>query len=443
VHSVGARRPRDTVPTVTTGTRVRAALRRLPRLRARLRRPHAWAMHARLRWHARAGLDPHLIVFESFGGRRFAGAPRALYEAMRVDPQYASYRFVWALRDPARATASPALQDERTRVVRFRSAEYYRAFARAQVWISNSILLPELVPSSRQLYVQTWHGTGIKRIGLDVPVAAGVLDSKAEIDDRYRIEATKISLFLSPGPFGTKVFAGAFGLPPSGPDSPFVEVGHPGNDVLVAAAPETVAASRARLSVPARARTVLYAPTFRDDVNDPRSGYRFEQPLELDRLGDALGPEHMLLLRTHYLVTMRSDERGGGSPVRDVSAVEDVRDLLLASDVLVTDYSSLAADYCLLDRPMVFYVYDADRFAGQVRGLYFPIEELPGPLVRTQDELVAALLDPTLAERWAPQRRAFRARICPNDDGQATARALDLIAARVMTAQGTRPRAGR
>lgn len=408
-----------------------SVLARNVRLRVTVRRVRTRLLYVRYRWHARCDIDDHLIVFESFVGRIYAGSPRALYESMLDDPRFAACRFVWAFRDPDHVSGFASLQNSRTAVVAFGSASYYRAFARASVWISNSVLAPELVPR-KQLYVQTWHGTGIKRIGFDVVSTTKMaMNEKAEIDERYRIEASKIDLFVSPAPFGTKVFASAFGLPAVGPDSPFVEIGNPRNDALAVATQAQVATARARLEVPDGVKAILYAPTLRDDQYEPGTGYVFNPPLDLAALAATLMPDHVILYRAHYLVSPPADLRRYGEFVRDVSAVDEVNDILLASDVLVTDYSSLCFDFLLLDRPMLFYVYDLDSYGNDTRGFYFPVQDLPGPLVRTQDELVAALLDQDLPVRDAQRRHEHRQRMCPYDDGHVSARVLDLIVPRL------------
>lgn len=411
-------------------------LRRNLVLRLAVRRARTTLLRAKYRWFARGGVDPRQVVFESFGGRSYAGSPRAVYEAMLHDPRFAGFRFGWAWRDvggPAKRLADRPVSDDRTEVVRVGSADYYRLFARARVWVTNSIVAPELVPRA-QLYVQTWHGTGIKRIGLDL--SAGVeaaMNVKAETDDRYRTEAAKINLFVSPSSFGTTVFSGAFGLPPTGPQSPFLEIGNPRNDALVRATRADIAAARARLGIPDRVRAVLYAPTFRDDDYIAGRGYVFRNPFDLDALQSALGSTCVFLFRTHYLISSAVNLDPYDGFVRDVSDIDEVNDLLLASDVLVTDYSSVCFDYSLLDRPIIFYLHDEDRFRSDLRGFYFPVEDLPGPLVRTQDALIAALLaadDDPAAER----RRRRREEMCPQDDGHATERLLDQILLRLQVA---------
>ncbi|MBE7189704.1 CDP-glycerol glycerophosphotransferase family protein [Jatrophihabitans endophyticus] len=403
-------------------------LKRNPWMRTRYRTSRTWLRYARFRWHARGASDPTLVVFECFVGRSYAGSPRALYEAMLADPRYAGCRFVWSLRSPSHADGFAQLHDPRTSVVRYRSTEYYRAFGRARVWISNSIIAPELVPRPNQSYVQTWHGTPLKRIGIDVvETTETAMNGKAEIDDRYRVEAAKIDRFLTACDFTTECFTTAFDVAPDRARALFVETGNPRNDVLATAGPSETAAARARLGIPDGTRVLLYAPTWRDDQHSSRSGYVYRQPLDLTALREALGEGWLVLFRAHYLVTNAVDFSAHDGFVRDVSGVDEINELCLAADVLVTDYSSIYFDYALLDRPMVFFMYDLERYAGALRGFYLPIEDVPGPIVRTQDELTDALLDPDADRRDADRRAALNARMSPLDDGSACRRVLDLV----------------
>ena len=419
--------------------RVRAVLieimRRNPWLRTRVRTARRVVRGVLFRAYSAGRPDRRLIVFESFVGRSYAGSPRALYEAMLADPRFADCRFVWALRHPGYADDFGALADPRTTIVPFGSGVYHRAFGRAKVWISNSTIAAELVPRPSQVYVQTWHGTGIKKIGYDIVATTGsALNNKHEIEERYRLEAAKISLFVTPAPFGTTVFSSAFALPASGPASPFVELGNPRNDPLVRATADDVAAARSRLGVPEGARTVLYAPTFRDDRYDARTGYVDDRALDLDAFVAALREDDIVLFRAHYLIAAASGLDRHSDRVFDVSGVEDVNEVLLAADVLVTDYSSMCFDYMLLDRPAVFYMYDLDRFGTDLRGFYFPVEDMPGPIVRTQDELVEVLLDPDLPQRDEKRRREVREWMTPHDDGHVCERVLDLLHERMAAA---------
>lgn len=312
----------------------------------------------------------------------------------------------------------------------FRSPDYYRTYGRAAVWISNSILAPELLPRAGQTYLQTWHGTPLKRIGLDViDTTQTAMNGKAEIDQRYRDEARKIGVFLSAGSFTTRAFASAFDLPAHGPRSPLVETGNPRNDVLATATEADRAAARERLGIRAGKRVLLYAPTWRDDQHDSRSGYVYEQPLDLAALRAGLGEDCVLLFRAHYLVTNVIDFDSYGGFVRDVSGVDDINELCLAGDVFITDYSSVLFDFALLDRPMIFYMYDLDRYENALGGFYLPVTDVPGPIVRTQDELHAALRAPDLGAGERGRRAELNRRMSPYDDGAVCRRVLDLILA--------------
>lgn len=408
-------------------------IQRHPSLWARYR---VWrARHRRLlvRWNSRGPLAQHRVAFEAFNGRSYAGSPRALYEAMLDDPRFARCSFVWVLRDPARAASFPALADPRTEIVGHLTGPYYRAVGRARMWISNSIIAPEMTPRKGQVYLQTWHGTPLKRIGLDVVGTTELVGTgKAEIDHRYRSEGVKIDRFLSSAPFTTRAFAGAFGLPADGAGSPFVETGQPRNDVLVNAGQRDVAAARSRLGIGPRTKVVLYAPTWREDQHDSRSGFVHSPPLDVARLRETLGDGWLLLVRAHYFVTNTVDFAGAGDFARDVSGIDDINELCLASDVLVTDYSSLYFDFALLGRPMVFFMYDLARYASRLRGFYLPIEDVPGPIAKDQDELEAALLSPDLGADNTPaerKRAELVAQLAPHDDGHASQRVLDLVAA--------------
>ena len=228
------------------------------------------------------------------------------------------------------------------------------------------------------------------------------------------------------------MFASAFGLPAEA--GPFVETGNPRNDVFATAGPDDALAARERLGIPPGKRVMLYAPTWRDDQHSSRSGYVYTPSLDVDALRAALGDEWVVLFRLHYLVTNSIDFSAHDGFLYDVSGLDDINDPCLASDVLVTDYSSVYFDYALLDRPMVFYMYDLDRYGSSLRGFYLPIEDVPGPIARTQDEVVAALLDPELGAKYAERRAELVATMAPNDDGHAAQRVLDLIAEHVVRA---------
>jgi CDP-glycerol glycerophosphotransferase len=147
------------------------------------------------------------------------------------------------------------------------------------------------------------------------------------------------------------------------------------------------------------------------------------------RLGADGGP-HRVLARVHNLMTDRVHAEAAPGVV-DVSFYRDVRELYLAADVLVTDYSSVMFDFALTGKPIVYYAYDLDRFRDEIRGFYFDLLPVaPGPVARTEEELVESLLlieDERHAARYADAYARFRSTYGGLEDGHATDRVLERL----------------
>jgi CDP-glycerol glycerophosphotransferase len=370
-------------------------------LRARARRALIDAAQAAQR------TNPRLIFYNAFNGR-FADSPRAIYEALRAaDP---SYSHVWRGRAADASAFPPGV-----RTVNAGSWPHARELAKARYLVTNVRIT---VPKPRNsTWVQTWHGTPLKRIGFDI-VRKLSRDERRELTD----DAARWDVLLSPNRFSTPIFRAAFGF-----DGPILETGLPRNDVLSSPDKEALReATRKRLGIDPGQQVVLYAPTWRDGINEPDS-----PPFDVGRVADALGEAGVLLLRFHRLhlngPVQPVDERD--PRVRDVTSYPDIRDLFLAADMLVTDYSSVMFDFAVTGKPMFFYLYDLESYRDELRGFYFDLEaEAPGPILRTEDELIAALRD---AERAAADYAAayerFRDKFCEFDDGHATQRVLESV----------------
>jgi CDP-glycerol glycerophosphotransferase len=236
-------------------------------------------------------------------------------------------------------------------------------------------------------------------------------------------------VLLSPNSVSTPRLRKAFGY-----DGPIWETGYPRNDLLVGAGAAAARAEvRAELGLAEDETAVLYAPTWRDDEKYREDESEVPMALHLGALVerlDAAGPRrHRLLARTHNMMTGRLHAEVAPGVV-DVSYYRDVRELCLAADVLVTDYSSVMFDFALTGRPMVFYAYDLERFRDEIRGFYFDlVPQAPGPVVHTEDQLVEALVrqESEDLDRYAPLCDAFRSTYGHLEDGHATDRVLERL----------------
>lgn len=352
------------------------------------------------------------VLYDVFGGRAPADSPGAIQAelARRAAP----LEHLWVV-DDAQATVPAGV-----RPIRSHSPEWYEALATSQFLVGNTHFPDFIERRPGQVVVQTWHGSLLKRIAHDVRsnwlADAGYLTALDQ-------EVPQWSLLVSPSAFATPILRRAFRY-----GGEILESGYPRNDLLATAA--DASAVRHRLGIPDGRRIVLYAPTWREDQQRTEGdGYRLDLRLDLAAARAALGEDHVLLVRPHSHVAEPLPGAGDGF-LFDVGDYPDVQELLLAADVLVTDYSSIMFDFAVTGRPMLFFTYDLENYRDNLRGFYFDLEtEAPGPLVPSSAELLAALRSLTtgseLTYRHAAAYRRFRATHCHLDDGGAAARVVD------------------
>ncbi|WP_347059714.1 CDP-glycerol glycerophosphotransferase family protein [Blastococcus sp. HT6-30] len=351
------------------------------------------------------------IVYVAFRGH-FSDSPRALYEALLEQGVDATHTWLSA---PHTQAGFPSEVETLT----FGSPESIAALEGADLVVSNDHIALDWEKRPGTTYLQTWHGTMLKRIHNDVLWAP---EGRLAYLDQ---DIARWDLLLSPNAVTTERLRKAFGY-----TGPIHETGLPRNDLLSSPRRDEVRARvRSDLGIGEDQTVVLYTPTWRDDLVFQGSGERdFEFPIDLDEFGSRLGEDHVLLLRLHNMVMSRL-EITDGSAVRDVCNHPDIAGLYLAADMMVTDYSSTMFDFAITGKPQLFYTYDLDRYRDQLRGFYFDLAEVaPGPLIATSDELISAIADiGTVTVEHTERYARFRETFCHLEDGSATQRVLDLI----------------
>lgn len=368
-------------------------------------------------YRRRTAVPENAVFFESFYSQTAACNPLAIdRELARVHPDVIRY---WSVVD-----RSIALPEGAVALVEG-SAEWWRVRADASLLVVNDWLRKRWMPRSHQHVLQTWHGTMLKRLALD---RDGVgLRTRVAV----RRESRRWDVLLAQNEYAAAIFRRAYAFR----GRVWIE-GYPRNDLLVRDGDAARAAVRARIGLRPDQRAVLYAPTWRDDARE------IVDYLDLPSLPTALATlpgDHVVLVRGHSR-TLRYGRDFAVDGLIDVTTYPDMAELLLAADVVVTDYSSLMFDITATTTPLVLFTPDRKHYERELRGFYFDLlAEAPVAVTESREALLAELA--RLAGRdspgaASPELQQWRARFNALDDGRAAERVVARIIASGMLDAG-------
>lgn len=316
-----------------------------------------------------------IIVFESFLGRQYSDNPRAMFDYIKKE--YPEFKCYWSV-DPKHINK---FDGAKLNIIKKYSFKWFYIMMRAKYWISNSRIPLWVYKPKGTVYVQTWHGTPLKKLALDMDTVNSSWRNPHLYKKDFITESARWDYLISPNSYSTKIFKRAFDF-----HNEMIESGYPRNDYLINNnKQENINRIKESIGIPKDKKLILYAPTWRDK-------FSFDLPLSLTNLKKELCEEYFIIVRLHYLVTKTTELIGHENFIKNVSSYNDISDLYLISDILITDYSSVFFDYAVLQRPMIFYCYDLDEYKNDLRGFYFDFENnAPGPIVQTTDELIDAI----------------------------------------------------
>lgn len=370
-------------------------------------------------------LDENLIIFGAYNGKGYVCSPKAVYEYMLNDDRFSAYKFIWIFDNPEDYQFLE--KNRNTKVVKNQSAECEKYLHMAKFWIFNFRALDHWLPTEEQIYIQCWHGTPLKRLGYDITNSDNAMNSVKEIQSKYKIDTKRFKYLLSPCSFVTEKFTSAWNLKQFGKSEAILEIGYPRNDFLSKYTSDDVASVKKTLGLEGcNKKIILYAPTWRDNQHDSENGYVYKNPVDFDFLRKYLGEEYIILFRAHYLVADNFDFNAYKGFVYDVSDYDDINDLYIAADILITDYSSVF-DYAILERPMLFYMYDMEEYRDEMRGFYLDIAGLPGPILKTEKELVESIQNLNFESEDDTRIKLFNKEYNSLNDGRAAERLAEIV----------------
>ncbi len=348
-------------------------------------------------------VDNFIAMYSSYNGDNFSGNMLAIFKELSKDP---NIKHFIVLKDP-NSLAAEIKNIPNVYPIARSSRLYYKILATAKYIFTNGTMALEYIRKDEQVYVNTWHGTPIKHLGLDIT------DSSYSATRNIKNTFMKTTHSIQPNQFTKDTLIQAFDITDFSNIN--IEVtGYPRQDLMINATTSRKQELKKMLGIGSNKPVVLYAPTYRDEINKglvPNSEMKDKAIKKLEKNN-----------KFEFIFKGHNADKSIVNVANDI----DTNELLSIVDVLITDYSSIAIDFLATNKPIIYYTYDLDQYR-QTRGFYFEISEITNSMVNNVKDLIKLVnkqvTNPTIDELQI----SAKAKFCPIDDGHATERLFEMI----------------
>jgi len=327
------------------------------------------------------------------------------------------YKLVWMVDERYDKFSSNFPQDKIKIVFSgTKEAEIQRATSKIIIDNERAFFYPEsnTIKKTEQVYIQTWHGSlGIKKVGAE----------RTRLSERqcfyHHLDSEQLDYLISNSTFETDLYKRYFyGY------GKILEFGHPRNDILFQKNTQNIKDKVYKyFNIPRNKKIIIYAPTWRDDYD--RKALSIDLTLVKNTMEKCYGEEFVVLNKLHPKYISVNDTVNSTEDIICATYYPDMQELLVAADMVITDYSSCIFDFMLTGRPAFVYATDIDKYEKQ-RGLYYPLESTPFPIARNNKELVKNILNFD-EEKYKKEVEQFLKDKGCIEDGHAAERVVDLI----------------
>lgn len=370
-----------------------------------------------VRFYEGLKLDEKAILYESRDGNSMTDSPYAVFKYMVDHPDFQDFKHIWSVSDFKALSYVIAKYKDRPNVhfVKRNSKEYLRYLASCKYLINNSTFQPYFTPKKDQIYINTWHGTPLKRMGFDIP------GNPAQSQNVLRNFLCSDYL-ISPNQHTTKMFTDSYKLNGIYAGT-IIEEGYPRIDLTLQTNPDLFKEELRNLGleINAQKETILYAPTWKGKDVRKANNDMLQIIGDLQYLERKVGDQYNILIKVHPFLYKKAIAH---PEIKNqlVPDFIDSNELLATIDLLITDYSSIFFDFLVTGRPILFYTWDADAYLDE-RGQYLPNDVLPGPIVFNSRELVESIRDiDEVKSRYDGRYKKMQQQFTLNEDGRVTER---------------------
>lgn len=353
-------------------------------------------------------IDNKCVLFVSFGGKKLDDSPKIIYDEMIKREDLKDLKYYWAFVDPEQFNIS---KGEKIKIDTFK---YFLIAQKSKIWITNSAIERGLNFKKKEtFYINTWHGTPLKKIGKD----DNSISSSKGLGSK-KIYTQNISLAQSE--YDAAIFERIFDLKPSN----IMMWDLPRNDELQYVTEEKKNQIRKKMNIDKNKKVILYAPTYREYERDSKNNCCLRPPINFKLWEKTLGNEYIVLFRAHYEVAKVLGIQESEFII-DVSNYNNLNELMIVSDMLISDYSSIFFDYSILEKPIFCFAYDLETYIKK-RGIYIDLNsELPCKVNKDEKSLLENILNNNYEESIKNTRK-FKEKYAPYA-GKSTVKVIDLI----------------
>lgn len=350
------------------------------------------------------------IFFNSTEGKRFSCNPKYIFDYLYQNKKE-DFEFIWCLNSP-----SESLEEyENIKTVKFLSLKFLMTLITCGVYITNMAVEPFIPKRKTQLFINTWHGGGAYK------ALSNFYRQRKSFKIMSRTRAKMTDVFLSSCAYYSKVSAFDW----QAKYNQFYPFGTARNDILINKPynSEKIVQIKEVLELPMFKKIVLYAPTVRGWAAHPD---KFDFTIDIENLLMELNKkfkgDFLFLFRCHpsMLGKIKISEN-----IKDVSNFEDMQELLLISDVLITDYSSSIWDFSFTGRPCFLFAPDLEEYK-KCNNFYIPIEEWPYILTTSNEDLLKKIEEFDI-ETYNKAVEEHHKRLGSYETGHATERIAKII----------------
>lgn len=368
-----------------------------------------------LRQVKKLSVKENQVLLESYHAVSLTGNVYAIFtEMIKQKPEY---KYFWAYgndEDPMIEKIKTEFPNSNINFIKYESKKYYRELAESKYLINDTSFMPYFIKRKEQVYTNTWHGTPLKTLGLDIK-DAGWSDHKNI--QKNLLSADKI---IMPNKFTADKLISSHDLNGILP-AKVVIAGNARVDLTLKPGIDV----RSKYELPNK-KIVLFAPTWKKSIKDTTKEDINELVRDLKKLQESVSSDYVVLLKSHYFVYDLFVEFGFQDYI--LPNWVDTNELLSAVDVLITDYSSIFFDFLPLKKPVIFFIPDKEAYA-DARGFYIDLDTLPGAVTETlkgvSDEL--SKVNNEYCNQYKQKYDDFSKKFLYMDDGKSRERAVDFI----------------